>query len=129
VHGEPGLDEISPLGPTYVLEVSGGKTSEWVIDPRSLGFGKGREADLRGAEPEENARIIEEILDNGGPETARAAVILNAAGAIFVGGRQKSFADAVGAARVALENGSAKKALADLRRAYAKPLEDKKLAF
>ena len=41
VHGEPGLDEISPLGATHVIEVKEGKTSEWVINPRKFGFGNG----------------------------------------------------------------------------------------
>jgi anthranilate phosphoribosyltransferase len=92
-----------------------------VIDPRKFGFGKGKEADLRGAEPEDNAKIIEAILAGGGPDAARAAVILNAAGAIFVGGGRKSFEDAVGAAKQAIQDGGAKKALQSLRSAYRKP--------
>lgn len=121
VHGEPGLDEISPLGPTHVIEVKDGKTSEWVISPKKFGFGKGKESDLRGAEPEDNAKIIEAILEGGGPEAGKAAVILNAAGAIFVSGGGKSFDDAVAAAKQAIQDGSAKKALQNLRSAYRKP--------
>src|SRR3954469_3980045 len=45
VHGEPGLDEISPLGTTRVLEVKGGKTKEWVVDPKSFGLAGGKESD------------------------------------------------------------------------------------
>ncbi len=121
VHGEPGLDEISPLGPTHVIEIRGGKTKEWTIHPKEHGFGKGREADLRGAEPEENARIIEEILMNGGPESARAAVVLNAAGAIYVGEGASTFSEAVSRASDALSSGKAREALDRLRTAYAKP--------
>jgi anthranilate phosphoribosyltransferase len=121
VHGEPGLDEISPIGPTHVIEVRERFTSEWTINPKELGFGKGTESDLAGGTPEENAAIIEEILDNGGREAAKAAVILNAAGAIFVGGKEKSFPAAVAAATQAIENGSAKKALQNLRSAYRNP--------
>ena len=120
VHGEPGLDEIAPLGSTHVIEVRGGKTTEWSIDPAELGFGKGSESDLAGGGPDDNARIIEEILDGGGREAARAAVILNAAGAIYVGGAEKTFASAVVAARKSIETGGAKKALQNLRSAYAK---------
>lgn len=120
VHGEPGLDEISPLGLTHVIEVRNGKTSEWVIDSAKVGFGKGKESDLAGGGPEDNARIIEEILDNRGREAAKAAVILNAAGAIYVGGGEKDFDSAVAVAKSSLENGAAKKALRNLRSAYRK---------
>jgi anthranilate phosphoribosyltransferase len=120
VHGEPGLDEISPLGITRVLEVQNGKTSEWIVEPRTLGVGGGKESDLAGGTPEENARIIEEILANKGRDAARAAVILNAAGAIYVGGKGATFADGVALARQSLEDGGAKKALLNLRSAYRK---------
>ena len=120
VHGEPGLDEISPLGKTRVLEVAAGKTTEWTIDPKALGLGRGKESDLAGGTPEENAHIIEEILDNKGREAARAAVVLNAAGAIYVGGLAKTFSDAVGLASKSIEYGGAKKALLNLRSAYLK---------
>jgi anthranilate phosphoribosyltransferase len=120
VHGEPGLDEISPLGITRVLEVKNGGTSEWIIEPRTLGLGGGKESDLAGGSPEENAHIIEEILDNRGRDAAKAAVILNAAGAIYVGGAAKTFAEGVDIARQSIESGAAKKALAKLRSAYLK---------
>ena len=42
VHGEPGMDEVSPLGPTQVIEIRGKKTKEWTIDPTRFGFGKVR---------------------------------------------------------------------------------------
>lgn len=120
VHGEPGLDEISPLGITRVLEVKNGGTSEWVIEPRTLGVGGGKESDLGGGSPEENAHIISEILENRGRDAAKAAVLLNAAGAIYVGGASKTFADGVGIARRSIESGEAKKALLKLRSAYLK---------
>src|SRR5687767_1786709 len=62
VHGEPGMDEVSPLGPTRVLEVRGGKVREWTIDPAPLGLSAGDARELGGAEPQTNARIIEGIL-------------------------------------------------------------------
>ncbi|MCU0619165.1 MAG: anthranilate phosphoribosyltransferase, partial [Gemmatimonadaceae bacterium] len=39
VHGAPGLDEISPLGPTDVVEVRrGAAPRRWTIDPARYGF-------------------------------------------------------------------------------------------
>ncbi|HEX6629189.1 MAG TPA: anthranilate phosphoribosyltransferase [Gemmatimonadaceae bacterium] len=120
VHGEPGLDEVSPLGPTHVIEVKNGATSRWTIHPEEHGFKKVDARDLVGSEPAENARLIEKILDGSGPKGARAAIVLNAAAAVYVSGRVETFEQGVAAANHALESGSARKVLEDLKRAYAR---------
>lgn len=121
VYGEPGLDEVSPLGPTHVIEVRNGSTSRWTIHPEEHGFKKIAREDLAGSEPGENARVIEKILDGGGPKGARAAIVLNAAAAIYVSGRVKSYEEGVGAASKAIDSGKAKSVLENLKRAYTKP--------
>src|SRR2546421_185830 len=118
VYGEPGLDEVSPLGPTHVIEVRNSTTSRWTIHPEEHGFNKLSQDDLAGSEPAENARIIEKILDGGGPKGARAAIVLNAAAAIYVSGRDASFAEGVSAATKAIDSGQAKSVLDRLRQAY-----------
>jgi ribosomal protein S27AE len=50
VHGEPGLDEISPLGPTSVVEVRDGQTTEWTIDPEEFGYKGFAPEDLAGGD-------------------------------------------------------------------------------
>jgi anthranilate phosphoribosyltransferase len=125
VHGEPGLDEVSPLGPTHVIEVMGGLTRQWTIRPDEHGFKNIAREDLAGSEPAENARIIGEILKGGGPAGARAAIILNAGAAVYVSGRVKSYADGVGAATKSIDSGQAKSVLERLKSAYAKPLKAK----
>ena len=57
VHGEPGLDEISPLGKTLVLEIRSGVVREWVIDPDSVGVTGVRPEDLAGGTAAVNAEI------------------------------------------------------------------------
>src|SRR5215208_2497506 len=121
VHGEPGLDEVSPLGPTHVIEVRDGKLERWTIHPEQHGFKKLSQADLAGSTPADNARIIEKVLDGGGPKGARAAVILNAGAAVYVSGRVSSYEDGVGAASAAIDSGKAKAVLQRLKQAYAKP--------
>jgi len=51
VHGEPGLDEISPLGPTSVVEIRRGVAEEWVLDPKAFGIAGGGGSDLAGGGP------------------------------------------------------------------------------
>lgn len=123
VYGEPGLDEVSPIGPTHVIEVKSGTMDRWTIHPEDHGFLKIRAEDLAGSEPVENARMITELLDGAGSAGAKAAVILNAAAAIYVSGRVGSFAEGVSGAKKSLESGGAKAVLARLKRAYSKPLK------
>lgn len=118
VHGEPGMDEISPLGPTTVAEVRDGKVSEWTIDPKALGFGTYAAEELAGGGPADNARIVLDVLAGRGTDGARAAVVLNAAAAIYVSGKAKDLPDAVGTARSALESGAGLNALERMRVAY-----------
>ena len=125
VHGEPGLDEVSPIGPTHVIEIRNGTTDRWTIHPEEHGFKKLSPEDLAGSEPKENAQIIEKILDGGGPKGARAAIVLNAAAAVYVSGRVKSYEEGVDAATNAIDSGSARTVLETLRRAYAKPVKSK----
>ncbi|MGK2963663.1 MAG: anthranilate phosphoribosyltransferase [Gemmatimonadaceae bacterium] len=117
VHGEPGLDEISPLGTTRVVEIRAGSISEWTIDPADYGLAATDRAELAGGDPADNARIITGILQGGGSAAARAAVILNAAAAIHVSGRVGDFAEGVSAARRALDERKGLTALEKLRAA------------
>ncbi len=117
VHGEPGLDEISPLGATRVVEIREGSMSEWTIDPEDYGLATTDSADLAGGDPAENARIISALLQGGGNKAARAAVILNAAAAIHVSGRAGDFAECVKSARQALDEHKGWAALEKLRAA------------
>lgn len=121
VHGEPGLDEISPLGPTRVVEIRNGVSTEWTIDPASYGLATSDAAELAGGDPADNARIIVEVLSGRGTPGGRAAVILNAAAAIYVSGRVDDFASGVATARAALAEEKGLAALARLRKAYATP--------
>ncbi len=115
VHGEPGLDEVSPLGPTKVTEIVKGRRKNWTIDPTAFGFGGVKVEDLAGGEPADSARIIVDVLNGGGSRGARAAVVLNAAAALYVGGQAKDFAQGVNLANRSIDDGAALTALERLR--------------
>jgi anthranilate phosphoribosyltransferase len=121
VHGEPGLDEISPLGETRVLEIRGAGVSEWRIEPRRFGLVASVDQ-LAGGTPQENAEIVNTVLGGGGNSGAAAAVLLNAAAAIYVAGKARTFDEGVEAARAALESGAGIAALDRLRAAYVLPV-------
>jgi anthranilate phosphoribosyltransferase len=121
VYGEPGLDEVSPLGPTHVVEVRNGSIDRWTIHPEEHGFKKIAREDLAGSEPADNARVITSILEGKGSSGAKAATILNAAAAIYVSGAVNSYGEGVALARRSIDSGSAKNVLERLRRANATP--------
>ena len=120
VHGEPGMDEVSPLGPTYVTEVDPAGLREWILDPATLGLGAFRPEELAGGSPADNAQIVSEILDGRGAPGARAAVILNAAAALYVGGMGRTIQSCVALASQAVDSGAGRQALDRMRTAYAR---------
>jgi len=119
VHGEPGLDEISPIGTTDVMEVKNGVVRRYALRPDELleGFRSDSIDDLAGGEPDHNARMVAGVLAGNVHGTARSAVLLNAGAAIYIGGRAESIADGVRAAAHALDSGAGTAALDRLRAA------------
>jgi anthranilate phosphoribosyltransferase len=118
VHGEPGLDEISPLGVTHVVEVLGDRERQWTIDPVALGLGGAGRDDLRSDEPSVNADLMVAVLSGHGSRGARSAVVLNAAAAIYVAGRAPTYGDALEIAAASLDRGAGLAALHRMREAY-----------
>ena len=112
VHGEPGMDEISPLGVTHVRELRGSAPIRaWTIDPTTMGCaGLAAEA-LAGGEPAENAMIVRAVLGGDGPPAAEAAVVLNAAAALYVHRDGGDYAAMVSEVRHVVRSGDALRVL------------------
>ncbi len=121
VHGEPGMDEVSPLGPTRIAELRDGIVRERTLEPEALGPAPGPEGELAGGSPQENARIIEEVLYGMRHGMARAAVVLNAGAALHVAGRGDTLEESVRHAREALDGGKGREALERLRDSAGPP--------
>lgn len=115
VHGEPGLDEISPLGITSGVEVAGGELRPLRIDPAEYGWSGLTADELAGGDPADNARIIHDIFAGRTRGAARAAVELNAGAAIYVAGRAATLEEGVATAAAAIEEGTAFATLERLR--------------
>jgi anthranilate phosphoribosyltransferase len=108
VHGDPGMDEVSPLGVTHVRELRGdAPVRSWTIDPAEHGYRRLTAESLAGGEPAENAAIVRDVLRGAGSEAARAAVTLNAAAALYVHRGGGDFGALVEEAKAALASGAA----------------------
>ncbi|MES3032964.1 MAG: anthranilate phosphoribosyltransferase [Gemmatimonadota bacterium] len=120
VHGEPGMDEVSPLGVTHVRELRGATPiRSWTIDPATLGFDDLDASTLAGGEPGENAVIVREVLGGSGSTAAQAAVLLNAAAALYVHRDGGDYAAMVTEVRAAMQGGAALRVLDRLVEASA----------
>ncbi len=117
VHGEAGMDEISPLGPTRVAQLDGDTLTEYTVTPEEMGLSVLPEAGLAGGEPEENAEVIEAVLRGDRRDIARSVVLLNAAAAIHVAGKAADLREGVQVATESIDSGAAAAMLVALREA------------
>ena len=113
VHGAGGIDELSPCGPNLVCEVEDGKVREYELDPRDLGVERCDPEELRGGDPQTNAKALREVLA-GAPGGHRSAVLLNAAGGIAAAGHARNLREGLEVAREAIDSGAAAARLDEL---------------
>jgi anthranilate phosphoribosyltransferase len=116
VHGEPGIDELSPCGATTVATVRGGEVTIAQLDARELGVDLCALADLAGGDPQRNAEITLAVL-GGEQGPAADATALNAAATLVVAGRAADLGEGLALAREALCSGAAMATLSALRAA------------
>jgi anthranilate phosphoribosyltransferase len=100
---------------THVWEVREAGVEAWVFDPARHGLAAGLEG-LEGGTPRENAHRIERLLEGHGAPGLRAAVLLNAAAAVYVAEDGGDWDGAVARAARALDGGDARAKLEELRR-------------
>lgn len=106
VHGEEGLDDISPTGPTRTWELRGGTVATGSIDPSSLGLPPGALVDIQSGDAAANAATTRAVL-GGEKGTRRTAVLLNAAAGLVVAGMAESLREGVHLAGAAIDSGAA----------------------
>jgi len=118
VHAPAGLDEIAPpgVGATDVYEVHRGAVERWTLDPARFGLPAGDAAALAGGSPQQNARIVTDVLGGKDRSVRRSAVVLNAAAALVAAGVTEHWEDAVRHADETIDTGAAAEVLERLRR-------------
>lgn len=111
VHGRDGLDEISPLGETEVMELRDGTLDRYTVRPEDLGLKPAGVEEIAGGEPAENAAVIRSVLEGRRVDGARTFVLLNAAAALYVSGRARDLSDGVRLAAESVDSGAALRTL------------------
>ena len=104
VHGAPGWDEVTPVGPYHLIDVGVGSVEESIEDPADFGFERCAPESLIGGDAVHNATRISQVLE-GEMSPHRDALILGASLALRVFGSPRS--DAIDRARAAIEDGAA----------------------
>jgi anthranilate phosphoribosyltransferase len=111
VHGEGGLDEVSPWGPTNVAQLDAeGRVRTLTVTPEDFGVTPVSVDGIRGGDAGRNADIVRSVLrDEQGP--ALEATVLNAGAALRVSGERTDLTEAADLARQTIASGAAERLL------------------
>jgi anthranilate phosphoribosyltransferase len=115
VHGLDGIDEISLLGKTRIIELDHGSRSEYEIEPEDFGLQRCTIEDIASKSPKENARMLQAVFDGEMHGHHRNAILLNSAGGLMVGGKASSFPEGIALAAELIDSGRARYQLDRIR--------------
>jgi anthranilate phosphoribosyltransferase len=110
VHSE-GLDEISTMGPTKILQLKDGQITADEINPTDYSISLADYDSLKGGDAQANAGIVSEVLSGADTGARKDIVVLNAAAAIIVAGLAGDFKAAILLAESSIADGKAQAAL------------------
>jgi len=105
-HAEDGMDELSTVAPSRVIELEDGRRQEYVLDSVELGLPRATREAVRGGGAVENAAIAIELLA-GAPGPRRDILLLNAAAALRVAGLAGDWKEGMALAAEAIDQGRA----------------------
>ena len=106
VHGQ-GMDEISLIGKTRIVELRDGKIASFELDPADYGIANASIDALGSGDAITNAGVIRDILAGKEKGPKRDIVALNAAAGIIVAGLADDFAQAIKQAETSIDEGKA----------------------
>lgn len=118
VHGEGGLDEVSPAGETRVAELANGVVREFTVSPADAGLAVHSLASIAGGTATDNAAIARDVL-SGVQSAYFDAVVLNAAAALVVAQAAGDLREGASRARELLLSGKTSAMLDGWARAMA----------
>jgi anthranilate phosphoribosyltransferase len=106
VYGHDGLDELSTVTTSTVLELRDGEVRSYDVDPGALGLKPATLEDIQGGGPPLNADLARSVLD-GTPGPKRDFVLLNAAAGLVAAGLADDLAEGLAAAVASVDEGKA----------------------
>ena len=110
VHSD-GLDEISTLTITKILELKDGQITNKELNPKDLGIELADIKDLTVTDAKTSATVVKDILSGKESGPRKDIVILNAAAAIIAAGMADDFASAIKTAEESISKGKASASL------------------
>lgn len=116
VWGCEGLDEISPAGYSKIWELKpSGAIEEYTLHPSDFGLPTHPLTDVKSGTPQENAKVVEQLVNNELPENHPILdyVLINSAAVAYVDGVANDWKHGVELARESIRSGRAKAALQD----------------
>jgi anthranilate phosphoribosyltransferase len=114
VHGEPGWDEATPVGPFTVFDVRPGKVSRATRSAEEFALPRCTAEELRGGDAAYNAEHLRAVLEGRQRGAHRNAIILQAALVLELLDKAPTPIDAARMAEDAIESGAARKLLEKL---------------
>jgi len=106
LHGQ-GMDEISLLGTTRIVELRDGQIASFELDPADYGIANASIDALGSGDAIANAAVIRDVLSGKDRGPRRDIVLLNAAAALVVAERANSFEQAIPLAEASVDEGKA----------------------
>ena len=106
VHGDGGLDEISPAGDTEVWEVVDQKVRRWTVRVEDTGLPRSSVEAIAGGSKEDNAATTRRIFQ-GEQGPVRDVVLLNSAGVLLAGDLVETISEGVQRAAQVVDSGAA----------------------
>ncbi|MCC5793763.1 MAG: anthranilate phosphoribosyltransferase [Chromatiales bacterium] len=115
VHGEPGWDEATPVGPFVLFDVRPGEVRRQRRDPQHYGIARCRPGDLAGGDASANAAALEAVFSGKDRGPHRDALLLGAGLVLELTAQARGLARGIRAAAQVLDDGKAYALLARLR--------------
>lgn len=114
VHGLDGLDEISNIGDTEIVELNEGKISTYMVSPEDFGIAKANYDEIKAVSKEQNVIDFLRIIFNKEKGPKKDIVLMNAAATFYVMDKVKTFKEGVELANKIIVEGKAAEKLKEL---------------